>query len=244
MLAVALAAASCRPAEVPHAVHAAVAANFAVPFAEIAGAFEASRGLRVATSTGATGALYAQIVAGAPFDVLLAADAERPRRLAAEGLAVAGSRFTYARGRLVLWSPGAAGPAGPELLAREDLGPIALANPKTAPYGAAARQALGRLGLWRAVEPRVVYGGDVGQAYQFVVTGNAAAGLLARSQLTAEQAATAWLVPEDLHDPLEQQAVLLARAAGRPAARELLAFLRGRQARAVLARHGYEVGRR
>jgi molybdate transport system substrate-binding protein len=234
-------AAGCaRPEPGDGVVHAAVAANFAAPFADVGRAFEAATGQRVAVSAGSTGALYAQVVAGAPFEVFLAADEERPRLLVEAGLAVADSRFTYARGRLVLWSPGRPG-IRPGDLGEPGYGRVALANPATAPYGAAAREALERLGLWRAVEPRAVYGSDVGKAFLFVATGNAAGGLVARSQLTAEQAREGWPVPQELHRLLDQQAVLLTAAAGDEGARALLAFLRGEAARALLVEHGYGV---
>lgn len=242
LLAVALlcfAATGCGAERGGDEVHVAVAQNFALPFAEIARQLEAASGLRVVTTTGSTGALYAQIVAGAPFAVFLAADEERPRRLVDEGLAVAESRFTYARGRLALWRPGLEIEDGAALLAGGDFAHLAIANPATAPYGRAARQALETLGLWPAVEAKVVLGGDVGQAYQFVATGNADLGLVARSQLDHESEGSAWLVPERFHAPIEQQAVLLASAAGDEAAIEVLDWLRGPEAQRVLERFGY-----
>ena len=234
-----LAAAGCGAGRGDEEVYVAVAQNFALPFAEIARELEAVSGLRVVTTTGSTGALYAQIVAGAPFAVFLAADEERPRRLVDEGLAVAESRFTYARGRLALWRPGLEIADGAALLAGGDFDHLAMANPATAPYGRAARQALEALGVWPAVEAKVVFGSDVGQAYQFVATGNADLGLIARSQLDHEAEGAAWLVPERLHAPIEQQAVLLASAAGDEAAIELLDWLRGPEARRVLERFGH-----
>jgi molybdate transport system substrate-binding protein len=236
-----LAAAGCGAGRSGEEVHVAVAQNFALPFAEIARELEAASGPRVVTTTGSTGALYTQIAAGAPFAVFLAADEERPRRLVDDGLAVAESRFTYARGRLALWRPGLEIADGAALLAGGEFDHLAMANPATAPYGRAARQALETLGVWPAVEAKVVLGSDVGQAYQFVATGNADLGLIARSQLDHEAEGSAWLVPERLHAPIEQQAVLLASAAGDEAAIELLDWLRGPEARRVLERFGYGV---
>ncbi|HUO87037.1 MAG TPA: molybdate ABC transporter substrate-binding protein [Thermoanaerobaculia bacterium] len=231
-------AAGCRPAP-GDAVHVAVAANFAVPFGVVARGFETATGHRVAVTTGSTGGLYAQIAAGAPFEVFLAGDAERPRRLEEEGLAVAGSRFTYARGQLVLWSPGIAITDGAGVLRDGAFERLAIANPATAPYGRAARQTLETLGVWETIHERLVLGSDVGQAYQFVATGNADLGLIARAQLDHEAEGSGWLVPETLHAPVEQQAVLLAAGADDPAAAALLAYLRGSEAQRVLADFGY-----
>lgn len=231
-------AAGCRPAA-DDAVHVAVAANFAVPFGVVARGFETASGHRVAVTTGSTGGLHAQIAAGAPFEVFLAGDAERPRRLEEEGLAVAGSRFTYARGRLVLWRPGRTIADGPAMLRDGAFERLAIANPTTAPYGRAARQTLETLGAWETTRARLVLGSDVGQAYQFVATGNADLGLVARAQLDREAEGSGWLVPETFHAPVEQQAVLLAAGADDPAATALLAYLRGTEARRVLADFGY-----
>jgi molybdate transport system substrate-binding protein len=226
-------------------VHAAVAASFAEPARELAAEFERRTGHRVLLSTGSTGKLYAQIAHGAPFEVFLAADAERPRRLEAEGLAVAGSRFPYALGRLALWSPqpGRVDPAG-RVLAEGSFRHLAMANPKTAPYGAAARAVLERLGLWERLSPRVVQGEDVGQAYQFVASGGAELGFLALAQIVAageEAGGSRWIVPTSLHPPIEQQAVLLARGADDPAAKAFLGFLRGPSGRALVERSGYSL---
>ena len=236
-----LAAAGCGAERTGEEVHVAVAENFVLPFGEIAREFEAATGHRVVVSAGSTGGLYSQIAAGAPFEVFLAADEKRPRRLTDEGLAVPESRFTYARGRLALWSPGREIADGPALLSGDDFAHLAMANPATAPYGLAARQTLETLGVWPALEGKVALGADVGQAYQFVITGNADLGFVARSQLDKESEGAAWLVPATLHAPIEQQAVLLASAAGDEAAAELLAWLRGPEARRVLERFGYEV---
>ncbi|HEX8231985.1 MAG TPA: molybdate ABC transporter substrate-binding protein [Caulobacteraceae bacterium] len=221
-------------------VSVAVAANFAEPAREIAAGFERATSHRALLSFGASGQFHAQIRNGAPFQVLLSADAERPAEAEREGLAVNGTRFTYAVGRLVLYSRDPAlAKGGPRaLLAMR--GKVAIADPAVAPYGAAAEQALRRLGLWQRLEPRLVRGASVAQAYQFVRTGAAEAGFVALSQVIAEPPAARWLVPAADHAPILQQAVLLKPGAGSPAARAFLAFLRGPQARAVIRRYGYE----
>ncbi len=221
----------------------AVAANFTAPARQIAAAFEQSTGHRVQLSFGATGRFYAQIKNGAPFEVLLAADAETPARLEAEGAAVAGSRFTYALGRLALWSasPGLVDPKG-DVLRSGRFAHLALANPKLAPYGAAAVEALSALRLLEALQPKFVQGENIAQAHQFVASGNAEVGFVALSQIHADGklgAGSAWIVPESLHRPIRQEAVLLRPGKGRPAAEAWLAFLKGRSAKAVVAAFGY-----
>jgi molybdate transport system substrate-binding protein len=223
----------------------AVAANFTRPLAAIAERFSAATGHRLKVSAGSTGKLYSQIIAGAPFEVLLAADETTPKKLVAEGRAVAGTAFTYASGRLVLWS------AQPDLvdtqgavLATGHFAHLAIANPKTAPYGAAAMQVLKARGVLDAVAPKLVTGENIAQAYQFVVTGNAELGFVALSQVTVPgQPATGsyWLVPGELHDPIRQDAVLLTPGAGNPAAHALLAYLKGAAAKSVIQSFGYGV---
>jgi molybdate transport system substrate-binding protein len=224
-------------------VHVAVAANFAVAAEEIGRAFEAETGHKLLLSTGSTGKLYAQIANGAPFEVFLAADVERPAKLEAVGHAVAGTRFTYALGQLVLWSPrpGLVDDHG-AVLAKGGFRHLALTNPTTAPYGAAARQVLEKLGLWDKLGPLRVQGENVGQTFQFVASGNAELGFIALSQLSTPETplrGSHWVVPAELHDPLEQQAVLLNPGAGHPAARAFLEFLRGEAAGQILDAHGY-----
>jgi len=224
-------------------VRVAVASNFLAPLETIAEALAQAGGPAVRASAGSTGRHYAQIVNGAPFDVFLAADRERPRRLEAEGLAVAGSRFTYARGRLVLWA--APGQALPETgLAGLDPAQVrrfAIANPRLAPYGRAAAEALRHAGLEEALEGRVVHAENVGQALQYVATGNASHGLVALSYARGpspppgERA----LVPADWHAPVGQDAVLLRNAPSPAAAREFLEFLRSDAAAAILSDYGY-----
>ncbi len=224
-------------------VRVAVAANFAAPMRQIAAAFERETGHRAVVAIGSTGSFYAQIRHGAPFQVLIAADAATPRRLEQEGLAVPGSRLTYAVGRLALWSarPGVVDEQG-RVLEAGQYDRIAVANPRLAPYGAAAMQVMERRGVLAAVGGKLVQGESVAQAYQFVATGNAALGFVALSQVQAEGRITsgsAWVIPQALHDPILQEAVLLIPGRDQPAARALLAYLRSAPARAVLRAHGY-----
>ena len=215
----------------------AVATNFLSTARELGQRFENVSGYRVTFAAGSTGKLYAQIVSGAPFDVLLAADADRPQRLEEAGVGIRGSRFTYARGTLVAWS------RDPLLIGSEGLPPIdqlrriAIANPALAPYGAAARDALVSLGIWEAAATKLVRGESIGQAFQFVATGNAELGLIARSQLPFDSGSH-WAIPAQLHRPIDQQVIVLADSA---AAREFCDFLRGDEARRVMLAAGYTV---
>lgn len=228
------------------AVTCAVATNFLPTLKVIVKKFREAAGPPVRLVGGSTGKLFAQIVHGAPFDVFLAADRVRPQLLEKRGLAVPGSRFTYARGRLVLWSATADIP-GADLLARlrrGDFERLAIANPKTAPYGAAARTVLTRMGLWDGLRRRLVRGENIGQAFQFAATGNAAAGFVALSQVLNPNLTvrgSRWDVPETWHDPLDQDAVLLRRSQAHAGAQKFLAFLKGPQARAVMQRFGYRI---
>jgi molybdate transport system substrate-binding protein len=229
-------------------VRVAVAANFAAPMREIAAAFESHTGHRAVLAIGSTGALVAQVRHGAPFDLLLAADAQAPARLEADGLAQLGSRFTYALGHLVLWSA-SAGLVDDQgaVLGRGGFRKIALANPKLAPYGAAAVQVMQRLGVEAALRPRWVQGESIAQTYQFVASGAAELGFVAAAQLAGGAGAmggSAWRVPEQLHDPIRQDAALLARAKDIPAAAALMRFLRSDTARRIIVRFGYGVAAR
>jgi molybdate transport system substrate-binding protein len=222
----------------------AVAANFARPMQEIAAAFEQDTGHKATLSVGSTGKFYAQIRNGAPFDVLLAADDETPARLEREGLGVAGTRFTYAVGRLVLWSkdPQRVDDQGRVLRAGR-FERLALANPKTAPYGAAAVETLEYLDLLTRLRPKFIQGESIAQAYQFVVTGNAELGFVALSQVLTHGGigeGSAWIVPRELHAPLRQDALILQAGKDRAAARALLDYLRGERARAIIRSFGYE----
>ena len=226
-------------------VRVAVAANFAAPFEKIAAGFAADTGHKAVAIAGSTGKFHAQIREGAPFEVLLAADDETPRRLEEEGLAVKGRRFTYAKGRLVLWSarPGLVDPRG-EVLAKGGFQRLALANPRLAPYGAAAVEALKALGLYDAVQARFVQGDNIAQTYQFVATGNAELGFVALSQLPAAGqpgSGSRWLVPSRLYSPLLQDAALLKKGQANAAAAALLGYLKGAKAGAVIRSYGYEL---
>lgn len=224
----------------------AVASNFAKAAADISAAFTRDTGVPIRISHGSTGKLYAQILNGAPFDVFLAADTERAALLERSGLIVAGSRRTYATGSLVLWSRDEKlrGRDCLEVLAKGDYDHVALANPATAPYGSAARQFLAGAGLWVSASSRAVYGENIAQTLQFVATGNANLGFIARSQTVNTAlpvAACTWPVPVAEHAPLHQQSVLLKRAGGNPGARLFADFLMTPAARAIIRRHGYEV---
>jgi molybdate transport system substrate-binding protein len=226
-------------------VRVAVAANFAAPAQAIAADFERGTGHTVALSPGSTGKLSAQIRNGAPYEVLLAADSDAPSRLEAEHLAVAGSRFTYAIGKLVLWSarPGEVDAQG-EVLRSARFSHLAICNPELAPYGAAAVQTLRALGLYERVAPRLVQGESVAQAYQFVASGNAELGFVALSQITSDgrvREGSAWIVPATLYPPIKQDAVLLTSGRDKAAARAFLDWLRQRSAQAIIRSYGYDL---
>jgi molybdate transport system substrate-binding protein len=209
----------------------------------IVAAFEQQSGHRVLPSFGSTGKLYAQIKNGAPFDALLAADQRRPQLLEEEGIAVAGSRFTYATGTLVLWSADAdAVGDGPGLLSGGDFRRLALANPKLAPYGAAAMQTIESLGLTDVLRPKLVIGENIAQAFQFAATGNAEFGFVALSQVIDGGKigrGSGWIVPEQFHEPIRQDAVVLERGRDNPVVAELFAFLKGGEAQRLIAAFGY-----
>ena len=224
-------------------VSVAVAANFTAPMQKIAAAFEVDTGHKAELSFGATGKFYAQITHGAPFQVLLSADDTTPARLEREGKAVAHSRFTYAIGTLVLWSaqPGTVDAKG-DVLKSGDFKHLAIANPKLAPYGAAALQVMEKLGVATALQPRLVQGENIAQTFQFVSTGNAQLGFVALSQVMADgkiRSGSAWQVPASLHEPIRQDAVLLMPGKDSAAASALLTYLRGRKARAIIQSYGY-----
>lgn len=225
-------------------VVAAVAANFAAAMARIESAFEQASGHQLTVVLGSSGKLAAQIQQGAPFDVLLSADAERPERLAKSGLGVPASRFTYAIGRLALWSPDpqAIGADGPAYLRAGTFRHLAIGNPVVAPYGAAAQQVLENLGLWPVVQDRIVRGEDIGQVYAMVASGAAGAGFVALSQtLGAAKPGSHWTVPQDMYPLLKQDAILVTRARANPAAQAFLDYLKSPPARAVIAQLGYDL---
>jgi len=223
-------------------VRVAVAANFRATLDEIVTRFEQDTGHTAVVSSGSSGKLYAQIRNGAPFDVFFSADATRPGLLEKEGLAVQGSRFTYAVGRLTLWG---AGPAvfegsGKSMLLSDDVEHVAIANPKTAPYGAAAKEVLQALGLWERIRERLVRGENIGQTFHFVFSKNAQLGFVALSQVLAVNGAgSRWDVPAHLHAPLRQQTVLLRHGQRNEAARAFLDYVKGATSRNIIERFGY-----
>ena len=222
-------------------VKVAVAANFTEPAKEIAARFKARTGHDARLSFGSSGQFYAQIANGAPFQVFLSADRERPEKAEAEGLAVAGSRFTYAVGRLVLYSktPGLVDAKGAVLKASR-FNKIAIADPKTAPYGVAAVETMRKLKVYDTLAPKLVQGTSITQAYQFVDTGAAEVGFVALSQVVGVKGGSRWTVPAADHTPIDQQAVLLKTGAGNAAAKAFMSFLRGAEARAIVRKYGYE----
>lgn len=226
-------------------VQVAVAANFTEPAKQIAAEFTKDTGHVAKLSFGATGKFYAQITNGAPFEILLAADDSTPARLEREGHAIAGSRFTYAVGALVLWSskPHFVDAKG-EVLKHGQFNKLSIANPKTAPYGAAAIETLKKLNLLQTTQAKFVQGENIAQTLQFVSTGNADLGFVALSQVFQDGRIThgsAWVVPADMHDPILQDAVLLRRGDKNPAASALHAYLKGEKARAIIQRFGYTI---
>lgn len=223
-------------------LHVAVAANFTAPMHEIAAGFEKASGHRLLLSFGATGKFYAQIRQGAPFDVLLAADDETPTRLEKEGWAVPGTRITYAIGKLALWSPTAGYvDAHGKVLARATFAHLSIANPRLAPYGAAAIETLQALKLLQVVQPRFVQAESIGQAYQFVATGNAELGFVALAQICGNNSGSRWIVPAALYQPIRQDAVILGGARSRRSAEALLNYLQSEPVRALIKTHCYDL---
>ena len=226
-------------------VQVAVAANFTAPARALAEVFARTTGHEARLSFGATGAFYTQIKNGAPFDVLLAADDERPARLEKEGDTVAGSRFTYATGQLVLWSakPGFVDDQG-AVLKGGHFGKIAIANPKNAPYGAAAVEAMEKLGLAATLQPKLVTGESIGQTFNFIATGNAELGFVALAQVLDGgklKSGSMWVVPAQYHAPIIQDAVILKRAANNPAAKAWMELLKTPQSKELIRSYGYAV---
>ncbi|WP_241669133.1 molybdate ABC transporter substrate-binding protein [Pseudomonas sp. CFBP13528] len=224
-------------------VQVAVAANFTAPIQAIAADFKKDTGHTLVAAYGATGQFYTQIKNGAPFQVFLSADDTTPQKLEAEGETVKGSRFTYAVGTLALWSAkdGYVDAQG-EVLKRNAFKHLSIANPKTAPYGLAATQVLAREGLTDQVRDKIVEGQNITQAYQFVSTGNAELGFVALSQIYKDgkvSSGSAWVVPSSLHDPIKQDAVILAKGKDSAAAKALVDYLKGPKAAAVIKSYGY-----
>ncbi len=222
--------------------HVAAAANFTQAAQEIARAFKAASGHDVVLSFGASGALYAQITQGAPYEVLLSADEERPQQAVTAGLALGETRFTYAIGRLALWSRDGRAAQGEAALRAGGPGKIAIANPASAPYGGAAIETLKALKLYDDLSPRLVQGASIAQTFQFAETGNAELAFVALSQVIDRSDGSRWLVPASLYKPIRQDAALLKSGAANEAAHAFLAFLKGPQARAIIERYGYEAG--
>lgn len=226
-------------------IQVAVAANFAAPMQLIAAEFEKDTGHQALLSIGASGKFYAQIKHGAPFEVFLSADSQIPARLEAEGASVAGSRFTYAIGKLVLWSrqPGLVDEAG-RVLEKGGFNRIAIANPKTAPYGVAAMEVLRARGRYPALADKIVQAENVAQAWQFVATGNAQLGFVALSYVIKDGKpvpGSAWIVPSTLYHPLRQDAVLLKPGKNKPAASALLQYLKSEKVKTMIRNAGYEL---
>jgi molybdate transport system substrate-binding protein len=225
-------------------VSVAVAANFTDTARKIVPLFEKATGHKAKVSYGSTGKLYSQIENGAPFQVFLAADTKRPHKAEQEGLAVVDSFFVYAKGKLALWStkPGLVND-GATYLKNAAFAHLAMANPKTAPYGLAAQQVMEHLGLWTQLQSKLVRGESIAQTFQFVVSGNAESGFVAYSQVKAWKgdAGSTWVIPEEYYTPIEQAAVLLKKGESSLAAKAFLDFLKSEDARAVMERYGYGV---
>jgi len=225
-------------------VQVAVAANFSAPMQKIAADFEKDSGHKAQLVFGSTGKFYAQIKNGAPFEILLAADDETPVKLEKEGAAVANSHFTYAIGKLVLWSakPGFVDDKG-EVLKKGEFKHVSLANPKLAPYGAAGIETLKALKLFDAVQPKIVEAENITQAYQFIASGNAEIGFVALSQVLKDgkiSAGSAWIVPATFYQPIRQDAVLLEKGKGKAAAEALMKYLAGDKVKVIIRTFGYE----
>ena len=223
----------------------AVAANFAEPIKAIAAVLEKTTGHTLKITVGSTGRLYAQIRNGAPFDVLLAADAKAPAQLEADGLAQPGSRFTYASGKLVLWSTQAAKvDAQGAVLKTDGFRKLAIANPKTAPYGAASIEVIDKLGLSASLTPKLVQGESIGQTYNFAFTGNAEIAFVAMSQVLDGgrlKGGSMWVVPQNLYAPIQQDAVLLKRGANNEAAVALMKLLKSPNIQVLIRSYGYDI---
>lgn len=224
-------------------VNVAVAANFTDAANEIAAAFADATEHDAVLSFGSTGQFYTQITQGAPFQVFLAADDERPALAVQQGYGVAGTVFTYAIGQLVLYSAEAGKVTGPQTLKDGDFQQIAIANPETAPYGAAAVETMKALDVYDGLTAKIVQGQNIAQAYQFVETGNAEIGFVALGQVSQTDAGSRWVVPPELYQPIRQDAVLLKTGEGNPAAAAFLDFLKGQEAGAVIQKYGYAIAR-
>ena len=217
----------------------AVAANFTDAAKEIADAFKAKTGHEAVLSFGSSGQFYTQITQDAPFQVFLSADNERPQKLADEGLGDKATKFTYAVGKLVLWSKSADVTKGEEILKSNKFTKVSIANPTAAPYGAAAVETMKKLGVYETLQPKIVQGNNISQTFQFIDTGNAELGFVALSQLKDVTAGTHWMVPQNLYTPIKQDAVLLKKGQGNEAATAFMTFLKGPEATAIIKKYGY-----
>ncbi|HZZ61049.1 MAG TPA: molybdate ABC transporter substrate-binding protein [Roseiarcus sp.] len=217
----------------------AVAANFTEPAKDIAALFKQKTGDEAVLSFGASGPFFAQIAHDAPFQVFLSADEQRPKAAVEQGYAVKGSEFTYAIGKLVLWSKVLDVTDGEKALKRGAFSKLSIANPAAAPYGTAAVETMKALGVYDALESKIVQGNNIAQAFQFVDTRNAEVGFVALSELYGVADGTRWLVPQDLHAPIRQDAVLLKKGENGEASKAFLEFLKGPEARAVIEKFGY-----
>ena len=222
----------------------AVASNFILPFKELSREFQGFTGKKILLISGSTGKLFAQIIHGAPFDIFLAADSFRPKLLEKEGLGVPGTRFTYALGRLVLWSLNSKFLFKNDLqvLSQKNFRYLAIANPKTAPYGKAAEQVLRKKGLWKKIQNRLVRGENISQTFQFVITGNADMGFIAYSQFIRKQSQLrgySLTIPKDWHNPIRQQAILLKRAKANKLAFDFISFLKNKRTKKIIESYGY-----
>lgn len=226
-------------------VQVAVAANFTAPMQVIAAAFEKDTSHKAQLAFGSSGKFYAQIKNGAPFQILLSADDETPAKLEREGMAVPGTRFTYAIGKLALWSAkeGVVDSKG-DVLKQGNYAHLAIANPKLAPYGAAAIETLKNLGLLEAVQPKFVQGENIAQTYQFAASGNAEIGFVALSQVAKDGKlikGSAWIVPNNFHAPIRQDAAILANGKSNPAASALMGYLKSDKAKTIIRAYGYDI---
>ena len=226
-------------------VNVAVAANFTAPMKAIAAEFEKDTGNKAILSFGSSGKFYAQIINGAPFQVFLSADEQKPLKLEQQGMVVPGTRFTYAIGKLVLWSAkDSMVDFDGKVLNKGDFSHLSIANPKLAPYGEAALEVLKNLGVLERVQPRLVQGENIAQAHQFVATGNVELGFVALSQVMKDGKLTSgsgWIVPSSLYSPIKQDAVILAKGKGNPAATALEKYLQSDKAKAIIKSYGYDL---
>jgi molybdate transport system substrate-binding protein len=240
--AIALTGLACGPVLAQQA-HIAVAANFTDAAKDIAAAFKQKTGNEAVLSFGSSGQLYTQITQNAPFEIMLSADDERPKKLVADGLGAPDSVFTYAIGKVVLWSKSPGLVKGEDTLKSASFSKIAIANPVAAPYGVAAVETMKALKVYDALQPKIVQGNNIAQTFQFVETGNAELGFVALSQLVGKSGGSQWIVTQELYTPIRQDAVLLKKATANKAATGFMSFLKGPEARAIIEKYGYGIAK-